>query len=90
MCLYGVPKKIVSDRGTQFTSCFWQKLHESMNTKLNFFSVDHPQTDSQPERTNQLLEHMQKACALEHGGSWDKSLCMQNFLITIVTKPVTR
>jgi hypothetical protein len=23
-CLHGVPKKIVSDRGTQFTSHFWQ------------------------------------------------------------------
>jgi hypothetical protein len=28
VCLHGVPKKIVSDRGTQFTSRFWQKLHE--------------------------------------------------------------
>jgi hypothetical protein len=27
MCLHGVPKKIVSDRGTQFTSHFWQQLH---------------------------------------------------------------
>ena len=25
VCLHGVPKKIVSDRGTQFTSHFWQK-----------------------------------------------------------------
>jgi hypothetical protein len=24
VCLHGVPKKIVSDRGTQFTSHFWQ------------------------------------------------------------------
>jgi hypothetical protein len=36
VCLHGVPKKIVSDRGTQFTSRFWQKIHESMDTKLNF------------------------------------------------------
>jgi hypothetical protein len=36
VCLHGVPKKIVSDRGTQFTSRFWEKLHESMDTKLNF------------------------------------------------------
>jgi hypothetical protein len=27
VCLHGVPKKIVSDRHTQFTSRFWQKLH---------------------------------------------------------------
>ena len=25
VCLHGVPKKIVSDRGTQFTSRFWKK-----------------------------------------------------------------
>jgi hypothetical protein len=25
VCLHGVPKKIVPDRGTQFTSRFWQK-----------------------------------------------------------------
>jgi hypothetical protein len=30
MCLHGVPKKIVSDRGTHFTSRFWGKLHESV------------------------------------------------------------
>jgi hypothetical protein len=42
MCLHGVPKKIVSDRGSQFTSKFWENLHESMDTKLNFSSAYHP------------------------------------------------
>jgi hypothetical protein len=32
ICLDGVPKKIVSDRGSQFTSRFWQKLHECLDT----------------------------------------------------------
>jgi hypothetical protein len=26
--LHGVPKKIVSDRGSQFTSRFWKSFHE--------------------------------------------------------------
>jgi hypothetical protein len=38
MCLHGVPKKIMSERGSQFTSVFWEKLHEFMDTKLNFSS----------------------------------------------------
>jgi hypothetical protein len=42
MCLHGVPKKIMSDRGSLFTSKFWEKLHESMDTKLNFSSSYHP------------------------------------------------
>jgi hypothetical protein len=70
---------IVSDRGTQFTSRFWEKLHESMDTKLNFSSAYHPQTDGQTERTNQILEDILRACALKHGGSWDKSLPYAEF-----------
>jgi hypothetical protein len=42
VCLHGVPKKIVSDRGSQYTSKFWENLHESMDTKLNFSSAYHP------------------------------------------------
>ena len=64
VCLYGVPKKIVSDRGTQFTSHFWQQVHSSLGTKLNFSTTYHPQTDGQTERTNQILEDMLRACAL--------------------------
>jgi hypothetical protein len=45
MCLHGVPKKIVPDRGFQFKSKIWEKLHESMDTKLNFSSAYHLQMD---------------------------------------------
>jgi hypothetical protein len=34
ICLHGVPKKIISDRGSQFTSRFWEQLHDSLDTKL--------------------------------------------------------
>jgi transposase InsO family protein len=79
MCLHGVPKKTVSNRGSQFTSKFWKKLHESMDTKINFSSAYHPQTDGQTERTNQILKDMLRACALKYGKSWDKSLPYTEF-----------
>jgi hypothetical protein len=50
-----------------------------MDTKLNFISTYHPQRDGQTERTNQILEDMLSACALKHGGSWDKSLPYAEF-----------
>jgi transposase InsO family protein len=79
VCLHGVPKKIVSDRGSQFTSKFWEKLRESMDTKLYFSSAYHLQTDGQTERTNQILEDMLRACALKYGKIWDKSLPYNEF-----------
>jgi transposase InsO family protein len=79
VCLRGVPKKIVSDRGTQFTSKFWERLHETLDTQLRFSSAYHPQTDGQTERVNQILEDMLSACALKYGRSWDKSLPYTEF-----------
>jgi hypothetical protein len=69
VCLHGVPKKIVSDTGSQLTSKFWEKLHQIMKTKLNFSSTYHPKTDGRTERTNQILEDMLRACALKYGKS---------------------
>jgi hypothetical protein len=50
-----------------------------MDTKLNFSSAYHPQTDGQTERTNQVLEDMLRACVLKYGKSWDKSLSDAEF-----------
>ena len=79
VCLHGVPKKIVSDRGTQFTSRFWKKIHEVLGTELNFSTAYHPQTDGQTERVNQILEDMLRACALTCQRTWDKSLPYAEF-----------
>jgi transposase InsO family protein len=77
--LHEVPKKIMPDRGTQFTSRFWERLHEALDTQLRFSSAYHPQTDGQTERVNQILEDMLRACALQYGRSWDKSLTYDEF-----------
>ncbi|WVZ51972.1 hypothetical protein U9M48_003069 [Paspalum notatum var. saurae] len=66
ICLHGVHKRIISDRGSQFTSHFWDIAY-------------HPQTDGQTERTNQILEDMLRACAIQYGTSWDKSLPYAKF-----------
>jgi hypothetical protein len=51
-----------------------------MDTKLNFSLAYHPQTDGQTKRTNQILEDMLRAFALNYGKSWDKSLPYAEFL----------
>ena len=64
VCLHGVPKKIIADRGSQFTSQFWEQPHDSLDTKPHFSTAYHPQIDGQTERTNQVLEDMLRACAI--------------------------
>lgn len=45
----GVPSVIISDRGPQFTSVFWQRMVEQMGTKHKLSTAYHPQTDGQSE-----------------------------------------
>ncbi|WVZ93543.1 hypothetical protein U9M48_039514 [Paspalum notatum var. saurae] len=45
VCLHGVPKWIISDRGSLFTSHFWEQLYDFLDSKLRFSTAYHPQTD---------------------------------------------
>jgi hypothetical protein len=54
--LHGFPNDIISDRGPQFISKFWQHLLEMLKISCKLSSSYHPQSDGQTERTNQTLE----------------------------------
>jgi hypothetical protein len=79
LCLHGVLKMIISDRGLQFITRFWEQLHTSPRTHLIDSSTYHPQTDGQTERVNQILEYMLIAYVMEHQGSWNKNLQWSEF-----------
>ena len=64
--LHGIPKTIISDRGTQFIARFWEHFHAALGTQLIRSSTYHPQTDGQTERINQILEDMLRACVLTY------------------------
>ncbi|KAA0039610.1 pol protein [Cucumis melo var. makuwa] len=77
--LHGVPVSIVFYRDARFTSKFWRGLQTATDTRLDFSTTFHPQTDGQTERLNQVLEDMLRACALEFSGSWDSHLHLMEF-----------
>jgi hypothetical protein len=56
--LHGIPRKIVSDKDTKFTSNFWRGLFKGFGTNLNFSTSYNPQIDGKIEIVNQIIEDM--------------------------------
>jgi hypothetical protein len=55
-CLHGLPLSIVSDRGPQFASSFWNQLCTRLGIERKLSTAFHPQTDGQTERMNAIME----------------------------------
>ena len=72
--IHGLPKVIVSDRDSKFTSHFWTSLHKLLQTKLAMSSAYHPQTDGQTERTNRTLEQMLRTFINYKQDNWKELL----------------
>ena len=53
--IHGVPKTILSDRGSQFASKFMEDFTKVLGTKRRLSMMYHPQTDRQTERINQEI-----------------------------------
>jgi hypothetical protein len=73
---HGIPKTIISDRGSIFVARFWKQLHECLCTHLIRSSAYHPQIDV---LLNQIIEDMLRACVLTDGPKWDKHLQLVEF-----------
>ena len=46
---HGLPRKVISDRGTQFVSQFMNDLHKLVGVRINPSTAFHPQTNGQTE-----------------------------------------
>ena len=55
---HGIPREIVSDRGTQFTSKFFREVAKFLGVKQCMSSSRQPQSNGQTERTDCTLEDM--------------------------------
>ena len=56
--LHSLPRVIVSDRDTKFTSSFWREVSKVMGTTLSMSLGFHPQADRQIGRANRPIEEM--------------------------------
>jgi transposase InsO family protein len=74
VCWFGVPNRIITDNGTQFTSQYFQEYCEDIGIQLCFASVAHPRSNGQVERANaEILRGLKigNYSDLEkHGAKW--------------------
>lgn len=71
----GVPRVIISDRGSVFTSELWQSIWKLLGTRLGMSTAFHPQTDGQTERQNRTLVEGLRAFRTNARNDWDLQLC---------------
>ena len=77
--LHGILQLISSDRGSIFTSKFWDSFQKAMGTSIRFSTASHPQTSGQVERLNQILEDMLRACVISFDMKWEDCLPYDEF-----------
>ena len=67
---HGLPRKIVSDRDTLFTSTFWTHLKRLIGIEQRLSSAYHPQTDSATEHANCTIGQMLRSCIGPQQWDW--------------------
>ena len=70
----GVPKEILTDQGSNFTSQLLAELYRLLGVKGIRTSPYHPQTDGLVERFNQTLKGMLRKTVQDEGKDWDKMI----------------
>jgi hypothetical protein len=77
---FGVPRKVISDRDTRFTSHFSQELCQLLGVTSNMSTAYHPQMDGQSERTNQWLEQYLQIYVNHSQDNWAGLLPLAQFV----------
>lgn len=78
---HGIPESIVSDRGSRFTSQFWQDLTRVLRIRSDLSTAYHPQTDGQTERVNSVLETYLRLYTTYDQSNWSALLPLAEFAV---------
>jgi transposase InsO family protein len=85
--LHGWPKRVVSDRGSIFTSHFTAAVAELQGWFRRHSSAYHPQSDGQTERVNRVLEDVLRSFVSTRQREWKDFLAMAEFAVNNSVHP---
>ena len=86
---HGLPKIIVSDRDTLFTSTFWENLNTHIGIDLRRSSAYHPESDGSTERVHRTIGQMLRQCIGKTQKDWVSKLPAIEFAINVARSDTT-
>ena len=69
---FGVPSRIITDNGTQFTNALFEAYCEDMGIKVCYASSHHPLSNAQAERANAKIHRGLKTWTFENLKNYNK------------------
>jgi len=75
----GAPESIVSDRGPQFISNFWDEFCRILGIQLKLSTAFHPETDGQTEIMNQYLAQRLRPFVSYYQDNWSELLPIMDY-----------
>ena len=88
VCRYGPPQRLLSDRGSNFTSKLMMLTRDFFGVQGVFTSSYHPEADGATERMNQTIIRCLRFLVNEKQDNWDE--CLPNALYAYNTSPSNR
>ena len=67
ICIFGPPRRILSDQGREFNNQTNSRLMAKFKIKHSVTSAYHPQTNGLDERTNQTMKVIYKMIFYQYG-----------------------
>jgi transposase InsO family protein len=76
---YGPADTIISDRGPQFVSEFWNEFNRILGTKIKLSTAAHPQTDGQTENMNQWIDQRLRPFVNYYQDNWSELIPIMDY-----------
>ncbi|GJX44220.1 reverse transcriptase domain-containing protein [Tanacetum coccineum] len=73
-CHFGMPKALISDRGTHFCNKIMEKTMKRYGVNHRFSTSYHPQTSGQVENTNRALKRILEKTIKDNPAIWSRKL----------------